>query len=125
MSYTKGEWHACQDGKCSCKEVWSDNHPVAKVHAGKWGDDYPSIRLVGETSLGLKAEPYMEQITYGEIPEEVAIANAHLIAAAPSMYEALKEAQTYIARCELFKKTTERTPLENRIIAVLSKAEGK
>ena len=92
MEYTKGPWRACRNGECSCKQVWCANNPVAEVVAGKWGDDYCSIRIVGETSLDLKAEAYMEQVTYGEIPEKEAIANAHLIAAAPDMYEALKAA---------------------------------
>ena len=83
MEYTKGPWSACHNGECSCKAIWCNDHPIAEVTAGKWGDDYPSIRLVGESSLDLKAEAYMEQMTYGEVPEEEAQANANLIAAAP------------------------------------------
>ena len=93
--FTKGEWKACHNGECSCKQIWCDDYPVATVNAGKWGDDYCSIRLVGESSLTLKAEAYMEQITYGEIKEKTAIANARLIAAAPDMYEALKAIMSY------------------------------
>ena len=51
--------------------------------------------------------------------------NALLDAAAPAMYEALIEAQAYIARAEMKKGTMERTPLENKLIEVRSKAEGK
>jgi hypothetical protein len=36
-------------------------------------------------SLNRKAEAYMEQAGYGNIPEEVARANARLIAAAPEL----------------------------------------
>ena len=90
MSFTEGEWTTCNKGKCSCKQIMSAEYPVAQVMSGKWGDDYPSIRVFGPNSLELKAEAYMEQITYGEIPEEVAVANAQLISAAPDMYKALK-----------------------------------
>ena len=89
MKSTPGPWHACGNGKCACKQVWSPDYPVAKVECGKWGDDYVSIRLTGE-SLLLKAEPFMDQITYGEISEDVAEANARLIAAAPDLLEVLK-----------------------------------
>ena len=47
--------------------VWCDHYPVATVTSGKWGDGDPAIRLVG-TSLDAKAEAYMDQITYGELP---------------------------------------------------------
>lgn len=77
---TPRPWNACRDGKCSCHQIWSADHPVAEVASGKWGDEYPSIRLVGP-SLNLKAEAYMEQISYGEISVESSEANAALIVA--------------------------------------------
>ena len=52
-------------------------------------------------------------------------ANAYLIASAPDMYEALRVAQIYIAREEIRKGTLGRTRLEEDIIKVLAKAEGK
>ena len=89
MKHTAGPWHACGNGKCICKQVWSSDYPVAKAECGKWGDDYVSIRLTGE-NLQLKAEPFMDQITYGEISEDVAEANARLIAACPTTTAWLK-----------------------------------
>ena len=65
--HTPGPWSACNKGKCCCKMVTSKDHPIATIEHGKWGDDYPSIRLVGG-SIERKAEAYMEQITYGESP---------------------------------------------------------
>ena len=62
----------------------------------KWGDDYPAIRLVGSSSLDMKAEAFMEQITYGEVNEETATANARLIAAAPKMLAALQEIEEFL-----------------------------
>lgn len=88
--WTAGLWSVCNDGECRCKQVWCPDFPLAKITNGNWGDDYPSIRIVGETSLELKAEAYMEQITYGEVSEEMATANALLIAAAPELYAALE-----------------------------------
>jgi len=88
--HTPGPWHACNTGKCSCKTVSCRDYPIARVTTGDWGDDYPSVRIVGESSLNRKAEAYMEQITYGSVNEETAIANAILIAAAPDLLEALQ-----------------------------------
>lgn len=68
-----------------------NDYPVAQVTNGDWGDDYPSIRLVGG-SLDRKAEAYMEQITYGHVSEPTARANWRLISAAPDLYAALVEA---------------------------------
>ena len=89
MTPTPGPWKACNGGECSCFIVSGADYPVAKVVCGKWGDDYPALRLVGPTSLEQKVEAYMEQITYGEIDPAEAKANALLIAAAPRMREAL------------------------------------
>lgn len=76
-------WHTCHGGDCSCKQVWTDNHPVAVVEHGEWGDTYPSLRLIdgGEGSIAVKVEASMEKIPYGMIPEEVAKANVQLIVA--------------------------------------------
>ncbi len=99
--HTPLPWRACNDGKCSCKKIWCPDYPVAVVQSGDWGDDYPSIRLVGESSLELKAEAYMEQCTYGHIPEELAEANIKFIIQACNSYyglvEALKNAQAQLA----------------------------
>lgn len=88
--HTPGPWSVCGNGECSCKTIMCADHPIAVVTHGEWGDDYPAIRLVGTSSLDQKAEAYMEQITYGEIGEELARANALLIAAAPDLLATLK-----------------------------------
>lgn len=76
--FTPGPWTTCHKGKCKCKQVWSipADHPVSKVEAGEWGDTYPAIK---------DGKAVLESIPYGEISEEVAVANANLIAAAPLM----------------------------------------
>lgn len=90
--FTKGPWsiHAIDPKtSCDCLQISAEHHPIGSVESGKWGDHYLSIRQVGP-SLDQKFEPYIELIEYGEIPEAVALANARLIAAAPALYEALK-----------------------------------
>lgn len=86
-AHTDGPWSACKDGKCACHTVMCADHPIATITSGDWGDDFPSVRLVGD-SLDRKAEPYMDQITYGSVDPAVAEANCRLIAAAPTMLEA-------------------------------------
>ena len=69
--HTPGPWTACNEGKCRCKLVSCDDYPVAKVISGEWGD------------------PGMP---YGEVLEATAIANARLIAAAPTLLFAAEQA---------------------------------
>ena len=59
---------------CSCGFIWSMPHdyPVLKMTVGKWGDEYPAIRIPEQGAIGAVAEPYMEMIEYGEIPIEAA-----------------------------------------------------
>lgn len=86
---TPGPWHSCADDGCKCPTVLCDNYPIAEVVKGQWGDEYPSVRLVGNTSLDMKAEAYMERITYGEVPESEALANRAFIREAPTDIAAL------------------------------------
>ena len=102
--YTRGPWKACNDGRCSCKQVWSltDDHPVAEVISGEWGDDYPAIRLTDDQGIsGTRAEAYMERIAYGSVKEECAVANARLIAAAPELLEACIAAYLHLGKLTL------------------------
>ena len=72
---TPGPWGSCPDDGCKCSAIMSPDYPVAEVTKGAWGDDFPAVRLVGESSLNMKAEAYMEQITYGEVSEQQFLAN--------------------------------------------------
>lgn len=90
--HSLGPWKVCSasDKKCSCGQIWSipEDHPVATVELGEWGDEYPAIRLDNSRgSMLAKAEAYMEKMVYGSISEEAGHANAHLIAAGPAMYD--------------------------------------
>lgn len=92
---TPGPWGACNKGKCTCRQIWSEpaDHPVATVVGGKWGDDYPTIKPVeGATCIGMQVEAVMEQITYGEVPQEKSTANAELICALVNNAKAIIEA---------------------------------
>lgn len=63
---TPGKWGACDDGKCPCKQVWTDDYPIAEVTVGEWGD--------GDRSNGTF-------FPYGEVSDKTATANAAFIAA--------------------------------------------
>ena len=84
--HTHLPWSACC-GKCHT--IMSEHGPVAKITVGNWGDDYPSVRLVGDSSLDIKAEPYMAQITYGHVDKETAVANAAFIVRAVNAHDDL------------------------------------
>ncbi len=88
--HTALPWSLCNEGKCACLQISGEHHPIAKVFSGKWGDNYPAIRIQeGHGSIEGKYEVYMEQITYGEISEETAQANAAFIVRAANCYERL------------------------------------
>lgn len=89
MSHTPGPWHSCKSGDCVCKIISCADFPIAKVTAGEWGDEYPSIRVIGP-SMDAKAEVYIERVAYGSVGEEMAKANCRLIAAAPDLLAALQ-----------------------------------
>jgi hypothetical protein len=119
--FTPGPWRVCghERGVCSCVQIWSipTDCPVATAEIGEWGDEYPAIRHIeGNGMSGTTVEAYMHRITYGEVPESAAKANARLIAAAPELYEALQEAVVY-SEAEF--------PWTVRARAALAKARGE
>lgn len=87
--WTPGPWKYCGCGKCGF--VSATDCPVAEVVCGDWGDEYPSLRLIGG-SINRGVEAYMELIEYGTMPLEEAAANARLIAAAPDLHATLEAA---------------------------------
>lgn len=91
--HTPTPWNLCCEGKCSCLTISSTYFPIAKVTSGRWGDDYPSLRMIGGSIEG-KFEAFMEQITYGEINPDLARANAKFIVKAVNAHDALVNALT-------------------------------
>lgn len=89
--HTAGPWSACRNGDCACGMVTSEHHPVATITSGEWGDDWPSLRVVGTSTLDLRAEAFMDRCVYGTVSPAVAAANARLIAAAPDLLAALRD----------------------------------
>ena len=68
------------------------DYPVAEVIKGYWGDDYPAIRYVeSDGMVNTAVEAYMEQITYGNVSEDQAMANRAFITCAPTDILALIE----------------------------------
>ena len=110
-------WSTCQDGQCSCKMISNDNHPVATVMSGDWGDEYPDVRLVPHpTRMGKMVEAYTAKIVYGTFKEGVPEANAQYIAAAcnaiPLLLAGIKEMHGRIQRdAQIIQELTERSGL--------------
>jgi hypothetical protein len=78
MSYTKGEW-----------EIKVVDATIPK-HRSVYARIEPSVGFVGWDSMGVYEHPGDGKQTLKTLSKE-ALANAHLIAAAPDMYEALKD----------------------------------
>lgn len=121
--HTPGPWSVCGDGACSCKTVTCADYPVAVVTSGEWGDTWPSVKLVGESSLSLKAEAFLDKCVYGEVPEETARANARLIAAAPDL---LYHAKTVLFHLRRGDHTEPRavSQMIDSLAGVVAKAAG-
>lgn len=100
MEHSKLPWVYCGQERenpevCDCMQIWSkiDNHPIAKVECGKWGDEYPSLRFTKDSSSILpKIEPYMDILEYGFISTKTAEANAAFIVKAVNCHDELLEA---------------------------------
>lgn len=84
---TPGPWSSCD--KCKCTSIACSGYPVANVVKGKWGDEFPAVRLTGTGPLTATAEAYMEMYEYGEVPEEEAMGNRAFIREAPTDVAAL------------------------------------
>jgi len=69
--------------------IMCNDYPVAEVTKGSWGDEYPALRFVGDSSIDRKAEAYMERIEYGSVSDAVAMANRAFIREAPTDIAAL------------------------------------
>lgn len=80
-------WHYCGCGKCGriSSDAVEEASEVCNVTRGNWGDDYPNIRRTGGSIEG-KFELFMDQINYGNVPDEVADANAKYIEQACNNY---------------------------------------
>jgi len=119
MSYTKGKWIAGFN-----PHVTGPTTPTVQPFCG--GDDWPYRTInVGEETIAIIPAQAKEKIIgrHSAPLEESAEANAHLISAAPDMYEAL------LAITEHFK-TIEKLYSKDRIViaqaeSAMAKAEGK
>lgn len=109
--FTPGPWctphFAKPEVNCQCRYVLSENQggfgAIASVHCSGDGDDWQSN---------------------GDNPKfEESVANAHLIAAAPEMYEALEGIKEWINRLPI--PTHGATKKMMDISAALSKARGE
>jgi hypothetical protein len=92
-AHTPGPWRYC-DCQSKCLSVNCSDHPIARVVGGEWGDEYPAIRLVGTSSMDMRAEPYLAKAGYGRVDMDEAEANARLIAAAPDLLACLRHLVT-------------------------------
>ena len=94
----RDEWKACRHGKCSCRQVWSTagDCPVATVESGEWGDTAHTVSIADAGAntltgtLVARCEPRM--LVYGDIQPTISDSWVRIIAAAPTMLQALERA---------------------------------
>ena len=84
VDHATGPLRACNNGKCRCRMLWTDDYPVATVTGGDWGDDFPALEIEGTPGsctgeLNIKA--VMDRAVYGNVPQEVADANSRRLVA--------------------------------------------
>ena len=79
IDHATGPLRACNNGKCRCRMLWTDDYPVATVTGGDWGDDFPALEIEGTPGSctgELKIKAVMRQEAYGNVSQELAAANA-------------------------------------------------
>lgn len=96
--YTKGEW--------TC-------HPIDGTEGRVW-DAETTETVIATVSLSYDT---LENTSQTE-------ANAHLIASAPDMYEALKEIE-HLCSGSAFRQDTDQQIIAGKCFSALAKAEGK
>ena len=82
------------------------------------------MRIVGP-SVDRKAEAYMEQLTYGEISEELPQANACLIAHAPDYHEHAYNLAMLILQSTLYQSNPEVKLEVDNVLAIHAKVKGR
>ena len=95
MNYTQGEWKAKADSGVTGPTTAALPSPVCG------GEDWPyRVITVGMDTIAIvPAQPDSHEVGYvGEPIKGSAEANANLIAAAPAMYGALREAHDFLDR---------------------------
>ena len=107
---TKGPWSHHKDA-CKCEMVMCADGSICDVTKGKWGDEYPTLKMEGG-SLDRSVVAVMEMIEYGEVPEAVFLANRDFIANArddiPYLLSQAKAAEAANMSKDDFQKIAEK-----------------
>ena len=112
--YTKGPW------ELSGKTDWSGNDKVQHMtYVGEIIENHDTADYRGGICR-LQSAEHIKGITTEECE-----ANAHLIAAAPDMYEALSDMVSIMDYLKQSDPSYSNAPAYKRAVAAISKAEGK
>lgn len=119
--FTLGPWQECKAGDCACGIVWSIP------------GDFPVCTAAGGSTFPVAvAHEHMADapdLIYQSIAPEQSVANARLIAAAPTMFDALEAAEHAIAYAIRGETNPEKLALLNRdhalVSSALSRARGE
>ena len=109
MNYTKGEWKQEE-----FEMQPSFGEPIKHIFISSNSGEYSNRTLV---DVGF----------WRDFPEDMVKANAHLISAAPMMYEALKQAKETIHAWhgDIVWDLYQQSPEMKKVNEAISKAEGK
>jgi hypothetical protein len=122
MNYTKGEWKVRNQHGVTGPTTAALPAPVCG------GEDWPyEDVIIGQDTIAIVPAQPSNHIV-GEVGKPIKgsnIANAHLIAAAPGMYEALKELHKVFFMDFKVAYTNEQNIALNNAFTALAKAEGR
>ena len=112
--HTPGPWVVVDICECAHRNgtMWEGHIDLGPLRESRHGNMWPDVTVQIGSSLGLPGQP---------VGREVIEANAHLIAAAPDMLEALEAALAYL----VMAGTDHAEPTRASIRAAIKKARGE
>ena len=124
------ETHSLKQSTFAKREKGSETMSTLRHTPGPWfsgchGRDWVQIVVDDESMLPLGTTSKLVAHVNTSMGEQQCVANAHLIAAAPAMYEALSQVQAFIKTLVEADVLAYPTKLTDAVKGALAQAEGR